>query len=134
MSDDEVLEMDDAVEDDPQPSVRLLFNKAHAEGRTEHLTVRYVTFEEAGDEIIGRFVKQELVPESRYNCPVQKYTLDTDEGLVCFVLGSATDKELAGRLRAGDIIRVKYRGQAAIDPEQTIPIFDVERVVEKEVQ
>jgi len=89
------------------------------------LTPEFITWEEEGQEetgILRTVMEMEGVKGSSYNI----YTIERpDHSMVKFSLGSATDKELAGLLKEGNVYRFLYRGKKALEGRKSMKVFCV---------
>lgn len=92
----------------------------------EHLNVTIVSFDTEGQEIVGEFKAAELLESTKYDNPVQRYLINTDDGIVSCLLGSHTDKEVLPKLRQGDLIKITFKGQKDIGGGKTVNLFDVQ--------
>lgn len=108
-------------------SISELIEQAKANGKAEHLTVKILRFEDVGDTARGVFVREESLDLEQFESPIQRYVLDTDAGLVSFTLGSATDKQVSGTFKPGDLVEVEYQGQREIGGGRSVNLWDIRR-------
>lgn len=94
----------------------------------ESLTQRFITFSDPGDGLIGVFLLQEQVTPNEEMGAVQRYVFLTTDGVSSCLLGGATDRQLAGKLKRGDIVTITYQGKQRIrGGAQQVNLFDVRR-------
>ena len=101
-----------------------MFDKAEAEGNTKPLSVEIVSWESEGQEVIGRLIDIEIFQGDKEKGECNAYILETDRGLVSFILGSATDKRLQD-LEPDNIVKVIYRGQKEIKGGNRVNLFNI---------
>ncbi len=77
------------------------------------LTTEYLTLE-VGQSVIGMLVSVEKIQTEKIVEPVNRYVIDTDNGLCSVLLGNATDKQVEGKLHVGDLVYIEYRGKLSI--------------------
>ena len=71
-----------------------MWNEAEAEKKIVDITPQWVPWETEGQFIIGRFRGSSEVSSSLGEGTYLQYLFNTDDGLVKFSLGRATDNEL----------------------------------------
>lgn len=97
-------------------------NKAKT-GRT--LSAKYVTFEKAGDQIIGKLVGRNKVASQQAAGTYNQYLFETDEGLVKCALGTATDNEAGAMMGKDGVYSVTFKGKEDIGRGRKINKFDI---------
>lgn len=93
----------------------------------EDLTTIIHTWEEEGQMIEGRLERTEPFTEGKFDTEVLSYVLKTPEGLLTTVLGSATDKQLVGKVQEGDMIRITFQGKKELSDGRQVNIFNVQK-------
>ena len=93
----------------------------------DDLTTLIHTWDEEGQVLQGRLERTEPFTDGNFDTDVLCYVLKTPEGLVTTVLGSATDKQLAGKVKAGDFIRIMFQGQKALEDGRHVNLFQVRK-------
>lgn len=105
-----------------------LYKAAKKEGRTKDLTPTFIKFEKPGDTIIGKYKGASPVRSALSEGEYNQYIFETDEGLVKFHVGSATDKEIAAQLNAGNVYCVTFEESIKISGGRTVNKFKVEYI------
>lgn len=103
------------------------YEKATADGKSERLDMKMVKWSLEDPVLIGRFVSQEVMPETKFDTPVQRYIFDTDAGRMSCLLGAATDKQMVGKMLAGDLMRIEYEGTKDIGGGKKVNLFKIEK-------
>lgn len=123
-----------AAAEAPEPSVPIekpvdRFEQEYERTRdeAESLNVQIVQWTEEGQTVCGIFHEHSVMPDTKFDVPVQRYLIQTAAGLASCILGSATDKELVGKLQKGDLLRIEYQGKKDIGGGRSVNIFDVKR-------
>ena len=101
------------------------FNKATEKGKVDQLTTIIHTWEEEGTEIVGKLLRIEPFTEGQFDTEVNKYVLSTDMGIISTVLGSSTDKQLADKIKEGDLICIRFQGKKHLSDGRAVNLFDV---------
>lgn len=101
------------------------YKQAQSKGKTKQLTVEIWTWDEEGQELIGKV--QSIIPftDGKFDTEVSQYVIETDNGLVSTVLGSATDKQIAGKVREGAIVAILFKGKKELSDKRHVNLFDV---------
>ena len=99
--------------------------KAHS---IRQLTPRYVKWESEGQVIIGAYVAHAPVMGRLGGKTYNQYIFDTDEGLVKFALGTASDNELSASFERGMIYAITFQGQDEIAGGRKVNKFQVEEL------
>lgn len=102
------------------------FGKASEKGKVEQITTSIYKFIEEGQVCIGIVKDIRPFTEGTFDTEVSQYVLETDEGLVSMVLGSATDKKIAGQKVNGKLVRITYRGKTHLEDGRSVNDFAVE--------
>ncbi len=102
------------------------FQKAQDKGKTKVLTMIIYTWESEGQELYGKV--RDILPfkMGKFPTEVNSYIIDTEEGLITTVLGSATDKQLKEVDPIGMNIYIKYQGKKQLDDGRQVNLFHVE--------
>lgn len=102
------------------------FKQGEEDGQVTRVTPSYFEFEKPGDEIIGKLVGKSEVDSGFGTGVYNQYLVDTDDGLVKFALGGATDRELEPILRVGGIYRFEFKGQEKLKGGKKVNQFVVD--------
>lgn len=102
------------------------FIKSKDKGKTKVLTVIIHTWDEEGQELWGKVISVKPFLLGKFDTEVDSYIIDTDEGLITTVLGSATDKQLKDVDPVGMRIYIKYQGKKQLADGRQINLFHVE--------
>lgn len=102
------------------------YEKAKGKGKTKTLTTMIHTWEAEGEELIGKVIDVKPFKEGKFDTEVDCYYIDTDDGIVTTVLGSATDKQLKEIDPVGQMIYIKYNGKKLLADGRSVNNFHVE--------
>jgi len=102
------------------------YDKAKGKGKIKTLTSQIVTWEEEGQELVGKVLKVSPFTLGKFETEVDCYLIDTDDGIVTTVLGSATDKQLKEVDPVGQMIYIKYNGKTMLKDGRQVNNFHVE--------
>jgi len=102
--------------------------KAVKEKRTSKVTPDYIEFKEEGREIVGQFVGASSVASTRDGNPYNQYLFHTDDGLIKFAVGSATDKEIMPLIKQGQVYSIKFLGKEKLDKTRSVNKFLVNHI------
>ena len=102
------------------------YDKAIDKGKTQRLTRQIWTWEEEGQILIGKCLEIEAFTEGSFDTEVKSYLIETDDGIITTVLGSATDKQLAKVDPVGKGIMIKYQGKKALSDGRSVNLFIVD--------
>ncbi len=103
-----------------------MWQQAVEEKQTVDITPTWVPWEAEGQFIIGRFRGASEVSSSLGEGTYLQYLFDTDDGLIKFSLGRATDNELKTVMFAGGVYRICYLGQVKVKGGRRVNQFNVE--------
>lgn len=102
-----------------------LYERAKREDRIADLTPTFHEWKKEGEFIVGEFVHKAEVTSSLGSGTYYQYLFRTDDGLVKFAVGQATDKEVGPSLVPGRVYAVEYRGQVKIAQGRKVNKFKV---------
>ena len=106
------------------------YDRAVKEERTEVVRAQYLTLDEEGDKITGRFVGIGKVVSSLNDKEYNQYLFDTSDGLVKFPLSSTVDVEAERIFKEGEIYRIEFLGKTKTQKGYTVKDFDIRHVIE----
>jgi len=109
-------------------SYKEIYKQAVKEKKVTDLTPTFVKFEKPGDSVIGRFKGAASVKSGLSEGEYNHYIFDTDDGLIKFHIGSATDKEIAAQLEVGNIYCVTFLEMIKISGKRSVNKFKVEYI------
>lgn len=95
---------------------------------TVKLNPAFVTWDKAGQAILGRYLDRIEVQSTVGPGSYYQYLFDTDDGKVKFAMGSATDKEVGFSLVKNNIYQVTFLGKEPLSGGRTINRFEVVEV------
>lgn len=107
------------------------FEKAREAKKTEPVSPAWKTFEKPEDFVCGVLLGSSDVQSSLGSGTYKQYLMRTDEGLVKFSLGAATDRELLPLLRPGKLYHIVYLGPVKIKGGKRVNRFAVETLSEE---
>lgn len=105
------------------------YDEAQKVGGVESLTPTFIEMEKAGQKILGKYISSSDVQGSIGKGTYKQYVFDTDEGLVKFAMGAATDREVAPQLVVGDVYHIKFEGKEIITGGRQVNKFKVQHIV-----
>lgn len=106
-----------------------MFKDSQGAGKCKRVTPRYVEFSKAGDTVVGRLLGLARIQSSKNEGVYLHYILDSDQGLIKFHLGAATDNELAPVLKKGAVYAFKFEGKEQLTGGRSVNKFDVVELV-----
>lgn len=106
------------------------YEEAMKEGRTESVRANYLTLDEEGDVVVGRFVGIGKVVSSLNDKEYNQYLFDTTDGLVKFPLSSTVDIEAERIFKEGQVYRIEFLGKTKTQKGYTVKDFDIRHVIE----
>lgn len=86
----------------------------------------WVKFEKPGDVVLGVLLGTSEVTSGLGSGTYLQYLMQTDEGLIKFSLGAATDRELSAVLKNGMLVRITYVEQVKIKGGRRVNRFTAE--------
>lgn len=89
------------------------------------LSPKYKEFKKDGDQVIGRMLAQNSVTGSVGSGSYKQYLFDTDDGLVKFALGSATDNEAGALMKVTGVYSITFKGKEQLKGGRSINRFDI---------
>ena len=104
------------------------YEQAIENKRLKTITPKYVEFKKKGDQVVGKFIGKAGVKSSMDDSEYNQYIFDTDEGMVKFAMGGATDKEVSQSLIPDRVYVVTFNGQEKLSGKRTVNKFIVEEI------
>ncbi len=101
------------------------FEKAVDSGLTTEITRGIQSWDEEGDTILGKVVEIGPFTEGSFDTEVNFYLIDTDDGLISTILGSATDRQMDKLDLMGKLIHIEYRGKKQLADGKQVNNFKV---------
>jgi hypothetical protein len=111
-----------------------LYETAKKKGTLKQRTPEFIKFEEPGQTVIGEFVSANTVKSSLNDGNYNQYIFQTDDGLVKFSLGAASDAELEAVLIQGCIYGIEFLGNEKISGGRSVNKFNVVEINEFETE
>ena len=102
--------------------------KALKEGKGNNITPTYLTFDENRKVICGRFLNKAPVASSVSDGTYNQYLFDTDDGLVKFHLGSATDNEAGAVMKTGNVYHIEFLVKEDLKVGKTVNKYHIEEI------
>lgn len=99
--------------------------KAKKQGTAESVKPEWVDFKKTGQSVAGLLIDKQLVQGRTFPGEFTKYTMKTDDGIVQFKMGSATDKDTGVSMQIGEIYEVTFEGQENVGQNQDRNVFEV---------
>lgn len=101
------------------------FTQAVKDHRTKDVSPEWVAFEKKDQSVLGKLLGTSAVDSSLGSGSYLQYMMETDDGLIKFSLGAATDKELAPVIKVGGVYKITYQGQQKIKGGRRVNRFKV---------
>ena len=105
------------------------YNEAADKGLVEQATTEIYQWIEEDQVLIGELVDMKPFTDGKFDTDVLQYIFDTDSGRISTVLGAATDKQLAGKAKPGDLFKITFRGKKHLDDGRQVNLFDIRKAV-----
>ncbi|MBA7551009.1 hypothetical protein ES705_43542 [subsurface metagenome] len=102
------------------------YAKAHEKGKTKRLTRQIYTWDEERQVLVGKLLSMEPFTEGTFDTEVKAYIIETDDGVITTVLGSATDKQLSKIDPVGRNIYIEYLGKKELKDGRSVNLFNVD--------
>ncbi|NIQ91322.1 MAG: hypothetical protein GWN93_20860 [Deltaproteobacteria bacterium] len=102
------------------------YKKALDSGRLQRLTYAIHQWKEEDQLVIGRLIGMGIFDGGKFDNPVNYYMLDTDEGMVSCILGSATDEQIRDNIDVGNILAIHYKGKRELEDGRKVNIFEID--------
>ena len=102
------------------------YEKAKEKDKVQTLTRQIHTWDEEGQVLIGKCIGIEPFTEGQFDTEVNSYTIETDDGIMTTVLGSATDKQLNKIDPKGRMLAILYRGKKPLADGRSVNLFKVD--------
>jgi len=102
-----------------------MYENAKKSETLKSLSPIYFTFSKKGDRVIGRLKAVVEVQGSRGGQTYNQYVLETDEGLLKFALGSATDKEIEAQLKREHVYVFTFQGKEKLTGGREVNRYEV---------
>jgi len=106
-------------------SYEQLWKEAVKDKQTVNVSPVWFAFEKEGSYVLGKLKGTSEVPSALGQGVYNQYLMETDDGLVKFALGAASDRELATVLKVGGVYRIEYLGQLKIKGGRRVNQFRV---------
>ena len=109
-----------------------MYETAKKNNRLEELNVRYLTWDEEDQYIIGRFLSSDEVESKNGQSRYRMYLFDTDVGKVRFALGYKADTEIFPLMEVGEVYYIQYLGQVKLPSGRHLNQFEVKHILSVE--
>ena len=101
------------------------FKQVKESGEGRSLSPTYIEWLKKGDQIIGRMLAKNPVAGQVSGSSYNQYLFDTDDGLVKFAVGSATDNEAAALMKVGGVYAITFGGKEKLKGGRSINRFEI---------
>lgn len=98
---------------------------ARARNLGTDLTPTFIDFNKVGGYVVGKYVSHNSVQSTLSEGSYNQYLFETDQGMIKFHLGAATDKEIAPLLKCGHIYLIEFQGKAQIERGRSVNKFKI---------
>lgn len=107
-------------------SYKELYESSRKANTLKSVTPEYFKWKKEGDQVIGAYISYSPVQSRMGDKEYNQYIFETDNGLVKFALGRATDNEITPILARGVVYAVTFRGKEDIAGGRSVNRFEVE--------
>jgi len=105
--------------------------KAHkAKDTMKQVSVEFYNWEEEGQVLVGRLIDWEAVESKDFEGKYNKYTFDTDDGLVGVICGTMFDTLNEEKDLKGKLLAIEYQGKRQLEGGRTVNRFKVSIIPE----
>jgi len=105
-----------------------MYKKAEQSKELQNLTPVFKEFRKKGERIVGKLVSYIDTDSSAGEGTYKQYLFETDEGLVKFALGAATDKEIVPLMNFGKIYAIEFLETIKISGGRNVNKFKVQQI------
>jgi len=102
-----------------------MYENAKKSETLKSLSPVYFTFTKKGDRVIGRLKAIVEVQGSRGGQTYNQYVVETDDRLLKFALGSATDKEIETQLKREHVYVFLFQGKEKLTGGREVNRYEV---------
>lgn len=102
------------------------YQKAKEDGKLLRKTFRIHTWSTETAHLIGRVKSINEFTGGKFEAVVNNYILETDDGLVSCILGSATDAQLAGTDLIGKVVHIEFCDKKDLEDGRKVNLFNVD--------
>lgn len=111
-------------------SYKNILRNAKSSGATRTLSPTFHEWKAKGQIIVGKFVAASPIKSTLSEGEYNHYLFETDEGLVKFALGGATDKEAGILMISGRVYAIEYKGKEDISSGRRVNKFEVSELLD----
>jgi len=112
-------------------SYKKQFADAEKAGKTREMNYQPHEFKTAGDTIVGELMDIQDAYFEATKSHVNKYIMQTDDGLESAIFGAIGDAQLKDRIQVGDIIHAEFIEKKELTGGRTANIFKI-KIIERE--
>ena len=102
------------------------YEKAQKAGKTDEISRNIQSWSEEGETLVGKCVSIGPFLDGTFETEVNAYMIDTDDGLVSTVLGSATDNQIKDLDLVGRLVYIEYRGKKSLKDGKQVNHFKIQ--------
>ena len=107
-----------------------MMENAKRSGATKSLSPDFHEWKKTGQTLVGKFVASSPIKSTLSEDTYNHYLFETDEGLIKFALGGATDKEAGILMIPGRVYVVEYQGKIDISSGRRVNKFGVSELTD----
>lgn len=111
-------------------SYKQMMENAKRSGATKTLSPTFHEWKKTGQVLVGKFVASSPIKSTLSDGEYNHYLFESDEGLVKFALGGATDKEAGVLMIPGRVYVIEYQGKIDITSGRRVNKFDVSELMD----
>lgn len=104
------------------------YNAAKETGEVKNLTPVFVEFKDKGQSVVGRLINTQEVESKLSPGSYLQYVMETDDGLIKYSLGQATDKEMEGVLMPGGVYMIEFLGKTKLAGGRSVNKYQIDEV------
>jgi len=107
-----------------------MYKKAKAAGKEKQVSVDFYNWEQEGQILVGRLIDSEETESDTCEGKYNKYTFDTDLGLVGVICGKMFDLLVEDKKLIGKVLSIEYLGKRDLKGGKTVNRYKVFEIPE----
>ena len=111
-------------------SYKQMMENAKRSGATKSLSPIFHEWKAKGQKLVGKYVASSPIASTLSEGSYNHYLFESDQGLVKFALGGATDKEAGVLMIPGRVYVIEYQGKVDISSGRRVNKFDVAELMD----
>ena len=100
-------------------------NQNDEDHKAVELTSTLIKWDDIGRAVVGKLLQIEEFRGEKYDAVCNSYLLDTDDGMVSFLLGSSTDKKIDAENLINHVIKIRFDGKLDLGDGRKVNQFRI---------